>query len=212
MERFDFEGLSLPIPGNYDEFFTGIAGKDWRKTKYKGIIRKETFETIFDTSLPFEEALAMPHIRKALRMKRFKFRPIFSFVQRKRAPIEKKATWYRRARVLSARRFYHWEQLYPVKEKIAMLAQSESAEAAAELEILLDEYIKDIVSFAKKHDLGLFIDQTVFDAAKPLIIEKQGHDFFEKYERSIPEKHRIDIDVYLKNEEIEHPLLTKPIA
>ncbi len=208
-KRYEFEGMSLPIPANYDDFFTKIVGKDWRTSSYKGIIRKDDLEALCDITLPYEQALELPQLRKTLKLNRFKHRPLFNELQKKRSPVEKKAFQYRKARSFSARRFFHWEQLYPRKEEIAALLSAGSYE---ELENLLDSYLKDLHEYAKKWNYGMYLDHDIFEASKPIIIQRYGLEFFEKYDKAIPDGHRKDIDVYLRENGIDHPLLKQDQA
>lgn len=203
-KRYEFEGMNLPIPADYDAFFAKIVGKDWRTSSYKGLIRKDDLEALCDVTLPYEQALELPQLRKALKLKRFKHRPLFNELQKKRSPVEKKAFRYRKARSLSARRFFHWEQLYPQKAEIARLLSAGDHQA---LESLLDAYLKDLHEYATKWNYGMYLDRDIFEAAKPLIIQRYGAGFFEKYERTIPDGHRRDIEVYLRENGIDHPLL-----
>lgn len=205
-KRYEFEGMSLPIPADYDVFFTKIVGKDWRTSSYKGLIRKDDLEALCDTSLPYEQALKLPQLKKALKLRRFKHRPLFNELQKKRSPVEKRALRYRKARSLSTRRFLYWEQLYPQKAEIAKLLDAKDYES---LESLLDAYLKDLHDYAQKWGYGMYLDRDIFEASKPIIIKRYGLDFFEKYDKAIPEKHRKDIDVYLRENGIDHPLLRR---
>ena len=205
-KRFDFEGMNLPIPADYDAFFTAIAGKKWRTTTYKGIIRKDDLEALCDVTLPYEQALELPQLKAALKRKRFKHRPLFDKIQKKQSEIEKKATRYRKARSLSSRRFLYWEQLYPKK---AQLLELHAAGNREELEKLFGEYLRDLHEWADKWNLGMYLDRDIYEISKPIIIQKYGPAFFEKYDKAIPDAHREDIDVYLRKNGIDHPLLTQ---
>lgn len=196
----DFEGLQLPIPANVDRFFSALMSPDWRKSNYTGVIRRERKEALCDPSLPFETALNTPYFPKLLFDRKFKHRKVFDFIQSRLQPLKKKAERYDRMRRLTARRFYHWEQLYPKMDTLRSASEDERR-------VILSSYLKDVYTYTKKYKLGLYVDEEIFSLARPFIIKEKGERFFSQYESFIPKNHKHDIGKQMQLAGIDHPLL-----
>lgn len=194
-----FEGLQLPIPANADRFFSALVSPNWQKSNYTGDIRRERLEALCDPSLPFEIALNTPYFPDLLFDKKFKHRKVFDHIQAKLRPLKQKVDRYDRMRRLTARRFYHWEQLYPQMEALQSASEDERR-------VILNSYLKDVYKYTKKYKLGLYVNDEILSFSKPIIIKEKGERFFSQYESLIPQNHKQDVGEQMSLAGIDHPL------
>lgn len=196
----EFEGILLPLPANVDKYFSALISQKWKTSTYTGSIHRERKEALCDPSLPFEVALETPFFSQILFDKKFKQRKVFDYIQKKIQPVEQKANRYDRMRRLTARRFHHWEQIYPKFELLQACSKEERR-------TILDPYLKDIYRYVSKYQLGLYIDDIVDALARPYIIEEKGDGFYKRYESLIPKSHKIpSLESQLKSDQVDHPL------
>ena len=111
---------------------------------------------------------------------------------------------YRSIRRITDRRINTWERMYPRKEALRQAVASGNKDEAL---ALARPYINSLVNAYENDGNGIFIDLEIEQLVRPLMEEQLGSAKVESMIKAIPEKHRIDIDVMLREKGVDHPYL-----
>lgn len=111
---------------------------------------------------------------------------------------------YRSMRRITDRRINAWERMYPRKEALRQAVASGNKDEA---QLLARPYINSFVNAYENDGNGIFIDAEIERLVRPLMEEQLGAAKVESMIKAIPEKHRIDIDVMLREKGVDHPYL-----
>ena len=121
-------------------------------------------------------------------------------------PLQERVARYRDLRRLTDRRFNAWELVYPRKQA---LLESAKAGKVDEVRKYAKPYLDAVYRLFDKEHLGVFIDEDVYAACKPLFIQDRGEGFLAEYEALVFPEHRGNIDDLLRAAGVNHPYLRK---
>lgn len=119
-------------------------------------------------------------------------------------PLQKRVARYRDLRRLTDRRFNAWELVYPRKQA---LMESARAGRMDEVRRYAKPYLDAVYRLFDKEHLGVFIDEDVYNACRPLFIQDRGKEFLAEYEALIFPEHRGNISDLLRAAGVNHPYL-----
>ncbi len=119
-------------------------------------------------------------------------------------PLRDRVARYRDLRRLTDRRFNAWELVYPRKQA---LLKSAAAGRMNEVRRYAKPYLDAVYRLFDKEHLGVFIDEDVFEACKPLFVKDRGEQFPAAYEALVFPEHRGNISDLLRKAGVDHPYL-----
>lgn len=120
------------------------------------------------------------------------------------AALQAKVERYRDYRRLTDRRIDAWERVYPRKQELIAAA---AAGKLDEVRAYAKPYLNAVYKLIDREKLGVFIDEEIYEACKPVFVEDRGPDFLALYEAAVPAAHKTDIADMLRAAGVSHPYL-----
>ena len=198
-----FEGKTLPVFSNYDEFFGEFVGRDWKKINYNQMINLERYGVVSDPSIPYKTYIDFVKPDGILRVDQLRMRnSLNKFYSSEVKPLEALRTEERRYLWRVADSIRLWEWYYPLKSRIQKLYDNKEY---ALFDAVLEDYttrMKDYYSYG----LTLYFDEECYLWAIESL-ERNKYEHLEGCKELHEKQGQTEMLTLFEQAGIRHPLL-----